>query len=130
MVTLSFRCPQCGMPCIWGTYSADEAMSLAGDLPIHIPCAACGNENLICREARDNDLVGQHGSYVELCLKIAGFCRRRADTMLFPVVQSFFHRMETLWLERAADSEMSRQATVIAARDIRLSRPSSSRQTA
>lgn len=131
MLTLSFRCPECRMVCICGIDSNDEVLSLASDLPVCLPCTACRHRSLVLRqECQTHPLVGQRRSYFELCLKIAGLCRHRAECVVFPEIESFFRRVERSWLDLGQRSLLAQPATVIVARSIKLWASWPSRQIA
>ena len=123
MITVLFSCPKCQMSCICGIQSQDDILSLANELPVRLRCGGCGIESFVTRNPSCNGSPagGRWYRFFAHCLKIAAVCRRRAIETQNPSLQAFFLKRERYWLRTGWESDLHRDAAIIAARKAQVS---------
>ena len=123
MITVLFSCPKCQMSCLSGIQSQDDILSLANELPVRLRCGGCGVESFVMRNPNRNwsPAGGRWYRFFGYCLKIAAVCRRRAIETQNPSLQAFFLKRERYWLRTGWESDLHRDAAIIAARKAQVS---------
>jgi len=130
MVMVSFKCPTCHIDIISPIQGADEIYAFASNLPVLMRCWVCEAPALVVHRANSCGLApeGRSRKLLDMCLRAAALCRRRAVESQNRDPQDFFLRMERDWLARARGHDLSQEAVV--ARSVRLGITSEPRQIA
>ena len=132
MVIVLFKCPKCHIDIISPIQAIDETYAFANYLPVLMHCAACETPSLLVRCPNSCGIPPEWrcGKFLDMCLRVATVCRRRASETRNWDLQDFFLRMERTWLARARVYDLSQETALVAARNMRLRNTSEPRQIA
>jgi len=119
MITVSFECPNCHIDIISPILGIDQTYAFASDLPVVVHCRACDTPSLVVHSSTAWTAVGSQCKFLDMCLKVADICRRRAIGSEIQNVQEFFTRMERDW-RRTSSCNLSQEAAFVVASRIRL----------